>query len=73
MIKRCPFCGCTPYLEKVPLSKYPGHYKYVVQCDNCGCNIKLPGNDTLERDDAEAKYNAIYAWNKRSRLGSEES
>lgn len=75
-LKPCPFCGHAVYLEKKPLWRSNGStthgyfncYEYVVQCNNsnCGCNVKLTGNDTIYRDDEEALQNAIKAWNRRA-------
>ena len=75
-LKPCPFCGSDVYLEKRPLWNeyggitrgYHGCYDYVIECSNqdCGCNVKLPGNDTIYHTDEEAKENAIKAWNRRA-------
>lgn len=73
-VKSCPFCGNQVCVEKVPLwrtrgdggtSGYSGCYEYDIHCDECGCRIRLPGNDTVYRSDKEAKENAINAWNRR--------
>ena len=75
-LKPCPFCGSDVYLEKKPLWSelggtkrgYYGCYEYVIECNNedCGCHVKLPGNDTVYTTDEEAKENAIKAWNRRA-------
>lgn len=75
MLKPCPFCGNLVYLEKRPLwiqhpdgttRGYRGCYEYDIHCEKCGCRIALPGNDTVYRDDAQAKENAVSAWNTRA-------
>lgn len=77
-IRPCPFCGEIPFLEKVPLWSehngsthgYSGCYEYVVKCYNpeCQCRVYLGKNDTVYSTDAEARQNAIKAWNRRSEL-----
>lgn len=73
-LKPCPFCGNLVYLEKKPLwvqhpdgttRGYYGCYEYDIHCDECGCRIKLPGNDTVYTTDNLAKENAIKTWNRR--------
>lgn len=78
-LKPCPFCGNLVYLEKKPLwvqhpdgttRGYYGCYEYDIHCDECGCRIKLPGNDTVYTTDNLAKENAIKAWNRRMNDGN---
>ena len=73
-LKPCPFCGETPYIEKIPLWKthsdgtthgYYNNFEYDIHCHECGCRIPLIANDTIYRDDKKAKQNAIDAWNRR--------
>lgn len=74
-LKPCPFCGEDVYLDRVPLWQsyngithgYYGEYEFDVHCRNpkCGCKIKLAQNDTVYRDEEEARLNAIRAWNRR--------
>ena len=48
-LKKCPFCGEIPYIEKKPLWKtyngtthgYYGCFEYDIRCHKCGCNILL--------------------------------
>lgn len=74
-VKSCPFCGNQVYVEKRPLwtnlgdgstRGYFGCYEYDIHCDECGCRVKLPGNNTIYLNDKEAKENAIKAWNRRA-------
>ena len=69
-LKPCPFCGNEVYIEKKPLWRgshgYVGCYEYDIRCNNCGCNIKLPRNDTIYNNDQDAQRNAIDAWNRRT-------
>ena len=68
----CPFCGEDVYLDKVPLWNgshgYHGCYQFDVHCRNleCGCKISLNQNDTVYRNEEEARLNAIKAWNRRA-------
>lgn len=73
-VKSCPFCGNRVCVEKKPLwttrgdgstSGYVGCYEYDIRCDECGCRVKLPGNNTVYLTDKEAEENAINAWNRR--------
>ena len=77
-IKPCPFCGDIPYIEKVPLFRtygdgtthgYYGCFEYVIKCHNpdCGCQVKLKGNNTIYNSGKEAEANAIKCWNRRVR------
>lgn len=75
-LKPCPFCGEIVYLEKRPLWRtegittrgYAGCFKFIIECPNpkCRCNVMLGANDTIYRPEAEAKQNAIKAWNRRA-------
>ncbi len=80
-LKPCPFCGEIPYIEKKPLWRthgdgttrgYYGSFEYDIRCHKCGCNIPLPRNDTIYNNDAEAKQNAINAWNTRWEGGQQD-
>lgn len=72
----CPFCGEDVYLDRVPLWKsyngsthgYYGCYEFDVHCRNteCGCRVPLIKNDTVYRDEEEARLNAIAQWNRRA-------
>ena len=76
-LKKCPFCGSEVEIKKIPLwhgsHGYYDCYEYKIKCDNCGCSLDTPKNDTIYRDDEVAKENVIKIWNKRcgrdSRLG----
>ncbi len=69
-LKPCPFCGANVRVKKKKLLRgvhYTlNYYKYVIRCKNCGCRVRLEGNDTIYRSDEEAKANAIKAWNRRA-------
>lgn len=51
-IKKCPFCGGTPYVKSNPIAQRKK--QYAVQC-KCGARFWF-----LDR-----KYKAIEAWNRR--------
>ena len=76
MLKPCPFCGTTPYLDRRPMWRmanggvvhgYYECYAYDVHCPNptCGCRVNLPNSNTIYNTHEEAKQNAINAWNRR--------
>lgn len=74
ILKCCPFCGEIPYIERIPLWQthgsithgYYGCFEYEIKCRNCGCNIRLSGNDTIYHTEEEAKENVIKVWNTRA-------
>lgn len=76
MLKPCPFCGKDVYMEKRPMWRvegsttrgYTGAYEFIIQCTNpeCGCNVKLGKNSTLNATEEEAREEAIKHWNRRS-------
>lgn len=78
-LKPCPFCGEEVYVEKVPMwathngitHGYAGCYEFDIHCRNekCLCTVNLGRNDTIYCDEAEAKLNAIRAWNRRASDG----
>ena len=71
-LKPCPFCGANVYIEKkMRTCGAYGYYinrrdEYDIHCHNCGCRVRLEGNNTIDRSDEEAKANAIKAWNRRA-------
>ena len=75
-LKPCPFCGEEVYIEKIPMwathngitHGYIGCYEFDIHCRNkeCLCTVNLGRNDTIYCDEAEAKLNAIKAWNRRA-------
>ena len=76
MLKPCPFCGKDVYMEKRPMWSmegsttrgYTGAYEFIIQCVNpeCGCNVKLGKNSTLNATEEEAREEAIKHWNRRA-------
>lgn len=76
MLKPCPFCGKDVYMEKRPMWRmegsttrgYTGAYEFIIQCVNpeCGCNVKLGKNSTLNATEEEAREEAIKHWNRRA-------
>lgn len=57
-LKPCPFCGCTPTLERVKTSAT--RYGYRIMCENadCVCNPTTLCTDTKEE--------IIEIWNRRA-------
>lgn len=70
-LKPCPFCGNSPYIEKIPLWNssygYYGCFKFDIHCDKCGCRIDLGQNDTVYCEEKQAIKNAVTAWNRRTK------
>lgn len=69
-LKPCPFCGNEVNVEKIPLwygngRGYSGCYEFKIKCDNCGCTVDQPKNDSIYRSEEKARENAIKAWNRR--------
>ena len=69
-LKPCPFCGNEVEVEKIPLwygngHGYSGCYEFKIKCENCGCTVNQPKNDSIYRSEEEARENAIKAWNRR--------
>ena len=68
-LKPCPFCGEIPYIERKPLWRgshgYVGRFEYDIHCRKCGCEVPLPGNNTIYNTDDDARKNAVTAWNRR--------
>ena len=66
----CPFCGTEVKLEKIPLwhgsHGYHGCYKFEIECKNCGARPNYQQNDTIYRNEEEAKTNTIKSWNRRA-------
>lgn len=70
-LKPCPFCGEKVNIEKIPMwfthngitHGYYGCYEFDIRCKNidCACSVQLGKNDTIYRDEEEAKFNAIRA------------
>lgn len=69
-LKPCPFCNTQVLINKKPLwhgnHGYIGCFEYDIQCEKCGCNIKLPNNNTIYTSDSKAIENAVNAWNRRA-------
>ena len=76
MLKPCPFCGKDVYMEKRPMWRlegstirgYSNSYEFVIECTNpeCGCNVKLGKNSTINATEEEARDEAIKHWNQRA-------
>lgn len=68
-LKPCPFCGEEVKLKKIPLwhgsHGYHGCYEFEIVCKNCGAKPNYRQNDTIYRNEEEAKTNTIKAWNRR--------
>ena len=69
-LKPCPFCGNEVNVEKIPLwygngHGYSGCYEFKIKCENCGCTVDQPKNDSIYRSEEKARENAIEAWNRR--------
>lgn len=69
-LKPCPFCGSEVEVEKIPLwygngHGYSGCYEFKIKCENCGCIVDQPKNDSIYRSEETARENAIEVWNRR--------